>query len=57
MIFHLKRFQFTQHMRRKLRDFVHFPIEGLDFSRLFADNHPSKGDGIKQESDSNSSLR
>ena len=57
MIIHLKRFQFTQHMRRKLRDFVHFPIEGLDFSRLFADNHPSKGDGIKPENDSNSSSR
>ena len=30
-------------MRRKLRDFVHFPIEGLDFSRLFADKKISKG--------------
>ena len=34
MIIHLKRFQFTQHMRRKLRDLVTFPLEGLDFSRI-----------------------
>ena len=36
VIIHLKRFQFTQHMRRKLRDFVHFPVEGLDLSRIMA---------------------
>ena len=36
MIIHLKRFQFTQHMRRKLRDFVVFPVEGLDLSRIMA---------------------
>jgi len=36
MIIHLKRFQFTQHMRRKLRELVIFPIEGLDFSRIIA---------------------
>mmetsp|Transcript_3570 Transcript_3570/g.4428 ORF Transcript_3570/g.4428 Transcript_3570/m.4428 type:complete len:199 (+) Transcript_3570:1512-2108(+) len=36
MIIHLKRFQFTQHMRRKLRDLVMFPLEGLDFSRIIA---------------------
>jgi Ubiquitin carboxyl-terminal hydrolase len=36
MIIHLKRFQFTQHMRRKLRDLVVFPIEGLDLSRIMA---------------------
>ena len=34
MIIHLKRFQFTQHMRRKLRDLVTFPLEGLDFSKI-----------------------
>jgi ubiquitin C-terminal hydrolase len=36
VIIHLKRFQFTQHMRRKLRDFVYFPVEGLDLSRIMA---------------------
>jgi len=40
MIIHLKRFQFTQHMRRKLRDLVVFPLEGLDFSPIVAsDKH------------------
>ena len=51
MIIHLKRFQFTQHMRRKLRDFVHFPIEGLDFNRIFADKRTS------EEFDSDSSKK
>lgn len=36
MIIHLKRFQFTQTMRRKLRDLVVFPTEGLDLSRIMA---------------------
>ena len=36
VIIHLKRFQFTQQMRRKLRDLVVFPIEGLDLSRIMA---------------------
>ena len=36
MMIHLKRFQFTQHMKRKLRDLVVFPIEGLDLSRIVA---------------------
>ena len=36
MIIHLKRFQFTQTMRRKLRDLVVFPTEGLDLSRIIA---------------------
>lgn len=36
MIIHLKRFQFTQHMKRKLRDLVVFPTEGLDFTRIVA---------------------
>jgi ubiquitin C-terminal hydrolase len=40
VIIHLKRFQFTQHMRRKLRDFVEFPIEGLDLSRIMARDSP-----------------
>lgn len=34
MIIHLKRFQFNQHTKRKLRDFVHFPLEGLDLSSV-----------------------
>lgn len=36
VIIQLKRFQFTQTMRRKLRDFVNFPVEGLDLSRIMA---------------------
>jgi ubiquitin carboxyl-terminal hydrolase 4/11/15 len=36
MIIHLKRFQFTQHFRRKLRNTVVFPVEGLDLSRIIA---------------------
>lgn len=38
VIIQLKRFQFTQHMRRKLRDFVKFPLEGLDLSRIMAND-------------------
>lgn len=36
VIIHLKRFQFTQHTKRKLRDLVVFPTEGLDLSRIVA---------------------
>jgi ubiquitin carboxyl-terminal hydrolase 6/32 len=36
VIIQLKRFQFTQHTRRKLRDLVVFPLEGLDLSRILA---------------------
>jgi len=54
VIIHLKRFQFNQHMRRKLRDFVHFPVEGLDLSRIMtADSkqqQSSPGDEEKKES-------
>jgi ubiquitin C-terminal hydrolase len=52
LVIHLKRFQFTSTMRRKLRDLVVFPIEGLDLSRITApDGHISKGLGkaSKQE--------
>jgi len=42
---HLKRFQFTQHMKRKLRDLVVFPIEGLDLSRIVAPSSSPKADG------------
>jgi hypothetical protein len=52
VIIHLKRFQFTQHMRRKLRDLVIFPIEGLDLSRIMApaasDAAPSKSESKQQ---------
>jgi hypothetical protein len=36
LIIHLKRFQHTETMRRKLRDHVEFPMEGLDLSRIMA---------------------
>ncbi|CAB9510928.1 Putative ubiquitin carboxyl-terminal hydrolase 11 [Seminavis robusta] len=39
VIIQLKRFQFTQHMRRKLRDLVVFPVEGLDLSRIIASDN------------------
>jgi ubiquitin carboxyl-terminal hydrolase 6/32 len=48
VIIQLKRFQFTQHMRRKLRDFVVFPVEGLDLSRIMAAD-----DGVKPGSELN----
>jgi uncharacterized UBP type Zn finger protein len=60
VIIHLKRFQFTQHMRRKLRDFVNFPVEGLDLSRIMAtdtgsDSVPNTENGnnkeVKEESE------
>jgi ubiquitin C-terminal hydrolase len=34
MIIHLKRFQFNEQIKRKLREYVHFPVEGLDFSQV-----------------------
>lgn len=40
LIIQLKRFQFTQHARRKLRDLVVFPVEGLDLSRIMASDDP-----------------
>jgi len=45
VIIHLKRFQFTQYMRRKLTDLVVFPLEGLDMSRIMA----QESNGAKQE--------
>jgi len=39
MIIHLKRFQFTEHMKRKLRNLVVFPIDGLDLSRIIASDN------------------
>jgi hypothetical protein len=56
---HLKRFQFNQHMKRKLRDLVVFPIEGLDLSRIIApssspssanqEDHHSKTNNYKEK--------
>lgn len=58
LIIHLKRFQSTQHLRRKLRDLVVFPIEGLNLSRIMAaDSQASRGDsgenGSLEEEDGN----
>jgi len=56
VIIQFKRFQFTKHMRRKLRDFVQFPVEGLDLSRIRVTDgvkNPCKGDdSLVEESDS-----
>lgn len=54
IMIHLKRFQFTQHMKRKLRDLVVFPIEGLDMSRIVAPGSSSptaNGDGNPKKED------
>lgn len=53
VIIQLKRFQFTQHMRRKLRDFVNFPVEGLDLSRIMAKGVSS---GATNENDSENNV-
>lgn len=54
MIIHLKRFQFTQHMRRKLRDLVVFPTEGLDFSDIVASGgNPFRSNSKDEEMDKN----
>lgn len=45
VIIQLKRFQFTQHTRRKLRDLVVFPVEGLDLSRILAPDSATTSDG------------
>lgn len=56
MIIHLKRFQFTQHVKRKLRDFVHFPLEGLDLSGVLSQSKlngedSDRSDGPNVQSD------
>jgi len=54
MIIHLKRFQFTQHMKRKLRNLVVFPTEGLDFSRIIAsDDNENNLKGDKSDAKEN----
>jgi len=50
VIINLKRFQFTTHMRRKLRDLVVFPIEGLDLSRIVASEKPASPPPTSHES-------
>ena len=54
MIIHLKRFQFTQTMRRKLRELVVFPVEGLDLSRIMATD--STGVVAQQNGGADSSI-
>jgi ubiquitin carboxyl-terminal hydrolase 6/32 len=49
VIVQLKRFQFTQHMRRKLRDLVVFPVEGLDLSRIVASDNGSPPEAPDQK--------
>jgi uncharacterized UBP type Zn finger protein len=56
MIIHLKRFQFNQHTKRKLRDFVHFPLEGLDLSSVRSQSKvngkvPDRSDEQNDQSD------
>jgi len=60
MIITLKRFQFTERMKRKLRDYVHFPVEGLDFSRVVASDKNGagpKGEMNGSEDDKENLLR
>lgn len=61
MIIHLKRFQFNQQIRRKLREYVHFPLEGLDFSKVVAPtidlNSSGKGNVQQQDEDSSHQAR
>ena len=52
VVIQLKRFQFTQHMRRKLRDLVVFPVEGLDLSRILAPDDPPKAASAKHQNGS-----
>lgn len=49
VIIQLKRFQFTQHMRRKLRDLVVFPVEGLDLSRIVASDSAPIGQDADED--------
>ena len=49
LIIHLKRFQFTSTMRRKLRDLVVFPLEGLDLSCIM-EQDGAQSSGINQAS-------
>lgn len=54
VIIHLKRFQFTQHTRRKLRDLVVFPVEGLDLSRILAPDSAAASSEVMLSTESRS---
>ena len=49
VMIHLKRFQFNQHLKRKLRDLVVFPIEGLDLSRIIAPSSSSSSKANQED--------
>ena len=51
IIITLKRFQFTEKMRRKLRNFIHFPIEGLDLARIIASDNNGNDPGHDTEAE------
>lgn len=55
MIIHLKRFQFTPTMRRKLRELVVFPTEGLDLSRIMAPDSSGSDHATKEAVERNAS--
>lgn len=61
MIIHLKRFQFTPTMRRKLQELVVFPTEGLDLSRILAshkqNDDPASHDGSGDPSSVNGEAK
>lgn len=57
VIIHLKRFQFTQHMRRKLRDLVVFPLEGLDLSRIIAGDSVGKNEKVTSEHEKSAQFK
>ncbi len=54
MIIHLKRFQFNQQIKRKLREYVHCPLEGLDFSKVMAQSNGPNPGGKKDNQEENS---
>ena len=57
VIMHLKRFQFTQTMRRKLRELVVFPTEGLDLSRIMAPDSCSAAEAATAEKGDDNEMR
>ncbi len=61
LIITLKRFKFTESIKRKLRDYVHFPVEGFDFSRIVASDKNEAAGSAKASSSSdaqdNAALR
>jgi ubiquitin C-terminal hydrolase len=53
LIITLKRFKFTESIKRKLRDYVHFPVEGFDFSRIVASDKNSDPKETKENKHGN----